>query len=73
MYSFKCGDDSKNNIKGVTKSYSKYIKLEDYKQCLDGEKNQEECENYILRSLYHEMYLQKKNLHYLFSMINDVI
>ena len=59
MYSFKCGDDSKNKRKGVSNSYSKNIKFEEYKNCLDGEKYQEECENYILRSVNHEMYVQK--------------
>ena len=29
------------------------------KKCLDGGKYQKECSNYILRSLNHEMYLQK--------------
>ena len=75
MYAFKCGDDSKSKVKGVSKSQSKNIKFEEYKKFLDGEKYQEECENFILRSVYHEMYLQKikTNLLYLFSLINDVI
>ena len=60
MYSFKCEGDSKNKLKGVSKPYSKNIKFEEYKQRLDGEKYQEECEIYILRSVYYEMYLQKK-------------
>ena len=59
MYSFKCGDDSRNKIKEVSKSYLKNIKFEEYKKRLDGEKYQEECENYILRSVNNEMYLQK--------------
>ena len=45
MYSFKCGDDSKNKLKGVSKSQSKLIKFEEYKICLDGKRYQEECEN----------------------------
>ena len=28
MYAFKCGDDSKNKLKGVSKSYSKNIRFE---------------------------------------------
>ena len=36
MYSFKCGDDSKNKLKGVSKSQSNHIKFEDYKKCLVG-------------------------------------
>ena len=59
MYAFKCGDDNKNKLKGVSKSQSKNIKFEEYKKCLDGEENQRECNNYILRSINHEMALQK--------------
>ena len=59
MYAFKCGDDSKNKLKGVSESQSKIINFEECKKCLDGEKYQEECENYILRSVNHAMYLQK--------------
>ena len=39
-------------LKGVCKSV---------KKCLDGEGNQRECDYYILRSINHEMYLQKVN------------
>ena len=31
MYSFKCGDDSKNKLKGLSKSQSKHITIEEYK------------------------------------------
>ena len=60
-YSFKCEneDESKNKIKGISKSQSKHIKFEDYKNCLDGEEYQRECINYILRSIHHEMHLQE--------------
>ena len=58
MYSFKCGADCKNKLKGVSKSQSKHIKFEDYKNCLDEEKYQKECDNYLLRSINREMYLQ---------------
>ena len=33
MYAFKCGDDSKNKLKGISKSQSKNIKFEEYKNC----------------------------------------
>ena len=59
MYAFKCGDDSKNKLKGISKSQSKNIKFEEYKKCLDGEDYQQECDNYIIRSISHEMILQK--------------
>ena len=56
-YSFKC-DHSKSNIKGVSKSQSKHIKMEECKSCLDGKQYQEECESFALRSIIHRMYLQ---------------
>ena len=59
MYAFKCGDDSKNKLNGVSKSQSKNIKFEEYKKCLDGEEYQRECDNYIIRSINHDMVLQK--------------
>ena len=72
-YAFKCGDDSKTKLRGFSKSQLKK-KFEDYKKCLDGMEYQRECNNYILRSINHEMHLQDiKNRHYLFSLINDVI
>ena len=59
MYSLKCEDDNRKKLKGVSKSQSKHIKFEEYKNCLDGKKYQEKCETYILRSVNHEMYLQQ--------------
>ena len=60
-YSFKCkcDDERQNKLKGVSKSQSIHIKIEEYKKCLDGEDYQKECDNYIIRSLNHEMYLQQ--------------
>ena len=57
-YSFKCGDDNKSKLKGIFKPQSKHIKFESYKKCLDRAKYQQECDNYILRSLNHEFFLQ---------------
>ena len=72
MYSFNCGDDSKHKLKGISKSQSKHNNFENYFNCLFGGEYQKECNNYILRSVNHEMYLQQikksKNL-----LINDVI
>ena len=59
MYALKCGDDSKNRSKGIPKSQSKNIKFEEYKKCLDGENFQSECDNYVPRSINHEMHLQE--------------
>ena len=38
LYSFKCGGDSKNKLKGVSKSQTKHIKFEDEKN-VDMERN----------------------------------
>ena len=54
-YAFKFGDDSKNKLKGISKSQSKNIKFEEHYNCLFGRKYQQECENYIIRSINHEM------------------
>ena len=58
-YAFKCGNDSKKKLKGISKSQSKNIKFEEYYNCLIGREYQQECDNYILRSNNHEMVLQK--------------
>ena len=59
MYAFKCGDDSKNKLKGISKSQSKKIKFEEYRKCLDGEEHQRECNNYIIKLINREMVLQE--------------
>ena len=60
-YSFKCKNinENKNKIKGISKSQLKHIKFEEYYNCLFGGKYQKECNNYIIRSINHEMLLQK--------------
>ena len=60
-YSFKCknNDENKNKIKGISKSQSKHIKFEEYYNCLFGGEYQRECNNYIIRSINHEMILQE--------------
>ena len=42
MYAFKCGDDSKNKLKGISEFQSQNIKFEEYKKRLDGEDYQKE-------------------------------
>ena len=61
-YSFKCKDEdeNKNKIKGISKSQSKQIKFEEYYNCLFGGEYQKECNNFIIRSINHEMVLQEK-------------
>ena len=39
-YAFKCEDGCKINLEGISKSYSKNIKFDEYKKCLDGGKYQ---------------------------------
>ena len=58
MYAFKGSNNCKNKLKGVAKSFSKNIKIEEYYNCLFGRKNQQEFDNYIIRPINHEMYLQ---------------
>ena len=60
-YSFKCKDskEDKNKIKGISKSQSKHIKFEENYNCLFGKGYQKECDNYIIRSINHEMVLQE--------------
>ena len=61
MYAFKCRDETedKNKLKGISKSQSKNIKFQEYYNCLDGMEYQTECDNYIMKSINHEMHLQK--------------
>ena len=60
-YSFKCKDnkEDKNKIKGISKSQSTHIKFEEYYNCLFAKEYQKECNNYIIRSINHEMVLQE--------------
>ena len=63
MYAFKFGSDSKNKLKGISKSQSKNIKVEENYNCLFGGEYQRECNNYIIRSINHEMVLQEKKIY----------
>ena len=60
-YSFKCkvNIESKNKIKGISKSQSRLIKFEEYYNCFFGKEYQRECNNYIIRSINHEMVRQE--------------
>ena len=42
-------------LKGISKSKSKHIKFEEYYNCLFGGEYQKDCDNYIIRSINHEM------------------
>ena len=52
----------KKKVKVVSKSQSKHIKFEEFYNCLVGGEYQKECNNYILRSINHEMRLQEIKL-----------
>ena len=55
MNSFKFGGDFKIELKGTFISQkSKQIKFEVYKNCLDGEDYQRQCNIYIVCSINHE-------------------
>ena len=58
-YAFKCNKKSTNKLKGITKSQAKNIKFEEYYNCLFGKEYQKTCDNYLIRSNNHNMYLQK--------------
>ena len=60
VYAFKCKYDieDKNKLKGISKSQSRKIKFQEYYNCLFGKDFIKECENYSLRQINHEMYLQ---------------
>ena len=60
-YSFRCNDDNenKNKLKGISKTQTKFINFEEYKICLDEEENINECDNFISKSINHEMVLQR--------------
>ena len=60
-YSLNCkdNDENKNKVKGISKSYSKHIKFEEYYNCLFGGEYQKECNNYFIRSINHDLILQE--------------
>ena len=60
MYFIKCGDDSKSKLKGFPKVSQKLLNLKNI-TFVFWAKNQQECENYLIRSPNHEMYLQRVN------------
>ena len=46
-------------MKANSKPQSKHIKVEEYKKCSDGELYQQECYKFFLKSIDHELCLQK--------------
>ena len=58
-YAFKCNNKSTNKLKGITRAQAKNIKFEEYYNCLFGKEYQKTCDNYLIRSVNHDMFLQK--------------
>ena len=56
--SFKCNGGNTNNLKVFSNSQSKNNKFEESKKCLNREEYQKDCDKYLFRYLYQEMYLQ---------------
>ena len=54
MYSFKCRNDIKNKLKGVSESQSKHFEFEDYKKKFRWRGIWKKLDNYILKSIDHE-------------------
>ena len=46
-------------MKGISKPQAKGIKFEEYYNCLFGGEYRKNCNNYLIRSINHDMYLQK--------------
>ena len=60
MYAaFKCGYDSEQKLEGISQSYSENINFDEYKNCSDGQDYRKCCDNYVIRSINLEMYLQR--------------
>ena len=59
MYAFKSRNESKIKFKSVFKSQRKNFKFEEYKKCPDAIDHKLEYDNFIIRSINHEMYLQR--------------
>ena len=58
-YSFTCVGKNTNNLKVPNKSQSKSKKFEEKYKCLFGEEYQKDCDNYISRSIYRDIYSEE--------------
>ena len=58
-YAFKCNNKSTNKIKGITRAQAKNIKFEEYFNCLFGKEYQKTCDIFLIRSINHDIFLQK--------------
>ena len=46
-------------LRGISESQSKIVKFEEYYNYLFGGELKKECDKHIIRSIIHEMFLQK--------------
>ena len=66
-YAFKCEDkdENSNKLKGVQKHQTSKLTFDDYKHCLLSGEEGKKVENFTIKSIKHEMFLQsvtKKSL-----------
>ena len=54
-YAIKSNDEETNELKGVSKLQGKNTNFEEDYNCMFGGDYQKECDNYLFRSVYHEM------------------
>ena len=59
-YFYRCGGENINIMKIFSKSESKMIKFDDCFSCLFGSEHQKESDNYVTRSIKHDMRPRKK-------------
>ena len=58
-YSFNRRNDGKNIFNGISKSHSKIIKFEEYDNCSNGKRYEQENDILKIRSINHEIYPQR--------------
>ena len=58
-YSIKSGSDIKRDCNCISKCEWKIIKLEEFYICLFQREKQKQCDNFIMKSINHDIYLQK--------------
>ena len=56
--SYNCGNDNERRMKGISKCKLKNNNFEVYFKCSYEQSYQKECDNNVIRSNNHEMYLQ---------------
>ena len=57
--SYKCKNENINKLKGICRTQVENINFEECFSCLFGKEYQKKCDNYVIRSINHDMYMQK--------------